>query len=243
MPGTIIYQGPSLIDAQPIFVAAVWNSSNRKTGSMVQTYVMRADLDPLTASKLGEDYSICGTCKHRGEPTLDPERKQAEKRSCYVQLFQGPLMVFKQFEKGAYALNDSRQARAGLGQGQRVRLGTYGDPAAVPADVWEDLLLRAKGWTGYTHQMGHPTAAFKPWMTMVSADDLPTAQRAWSKSYRTFRIVSHTSELIKGKEVLCPASEEAGRRATCSSCMLCGGSQQVARSVAIVAHGAGKGFV
>ncbi len=239
MPGSLIYEGPSLLDGAPIFVAAVWGSSNRKTGSLLQTYIMRSDLNPLDASKFGEDYSICGDCGHRGEPTLDPLRKVAVRRACYVNLGQGPLIVWRQYERGAYRHADPVE----LGMGQRVRLGTYGDPAAVPEHVWTRLLDKAKGWTGYTHQMGHSTAAFKPWMTMVSADDLPTAQRAWSKSYRTFRIVSHTSELIKGKEVLCPASEEAGKKTTCMNCMLCGGSQQAARSVAIVAHGAGKGYV
>lgn len=239
MPGSLIYEGPSMLDDAPIFVAAVWGSSNRKTGDLVQTYIMRADLDPLEASKLGEDYSICGDCGHRGEPTLDPARKQAERRSCYVLLFQGPLNVYRQYERGVYRHADPQE----LGLGQRIRLGTYGDPAAVPGSVWERLLASAKGWTGYTHQMGHATAAFKPWMTMVSADNLPTAQHAWSKGYRTFRIVSHTSELIKGKEVLCPASEEAGKKTTCMNCMLCGGSQQAARSVAIVAHGAGRNFL
>ena len=243
MPGALIYEGPSMLDAQPIFVAAVWDSSNRKTGAMMQTYIMRSDINPLEASKLGEDYSVCGNCKLRGEPTLDPERKVAEKRACYVNLGQGPLMVYRQYVAGKYPRHDNMLARADLGRWQRVRLGTYGDPAAVPADVWTQLIKFAKGWTGYSHQMGHSTAAFKPWMTMVSADDLPTAQQAWGKGYRTFRIVASMSEVIKGKEVLCPASEEAGRKATCATCMLCAGSQQAARSVAIVAHGAGRGFV
>jgi hypothetical protein len=240
MPGSLIYEGPSMLDAQPIFVAAVWSSSNRKTGDMVQTYIMRSDINPLDASKYGEDYSICGDCKLRGEPTLNPKRKQAKRRPCYVNLGQGPLIVWRQYEKGAYRHCTSLEE---LGMHQQVRLGTYGDPAAVPAHVWERLISKAKGWTGYSHQMGHATAAFKPWMTMVSADDLPAAQHAWSKGYRTFRIVSHTSELIKGKEVLCPASKEAGHKATCSTCMLCAGSQQAARSIAIVAHGNGAGFI
>lgn len=243
MPGVTIYQGPSTIDGQPIFATAVWQSNNRKTGDMLQTYIMRTDLDPLLASKLGEDYSVCGDCPHKGTPTLDPQRKQAEQRICYVQLFQGPLQVYKQFVAGRYPLRDSLLARAELGRGQRIRLGTYGDPAAVPAEVWEQLLKFAKGWTGYSHQRNTPGAAFKPWMTMVSADSLQDAQSAWKRGWRTFRIVSDTSQLVKGKEVLCPASAEAGHKVQCAECMLCGGSQQAARSIAIVAHGPGKGFV
>jgi hypothetical protein len=239
MPGALLYEGPSLIDAQPIFVAAIWSSKNRKTGALLQTYIMRSDINPLDASKFGEDFSICGDCKHRGTPTLDPERKVAERRSCYVNLGQGPLIVWRQYEKRAYRHADPAE----LGAHQRVRLGTYGDPAVVPSRVWEQLLSRAKGWTGYTHQRFTPGADFKPWMTMVSADSRSDASSAWSRGYRTFRIVANTSELVKGKEVLCPASAEAGHKTTCEKCMLCAGSQQAARSIAIVAHGAGKGYV
>jgi len=242
MPGITIYNGPSMIDGAPIFVAAVWSSTNRKTGDMVQTYIMRSDMDPLVANKLGEDYSICGDCKHKGVPTLDPERKLAEKRSCYVNMGQGPLIVFKQYQKGAYPLRDTPTDIEDLGWGQRIRLGTYGDPAAVPSHIWAKLISKAKGWTGYTHQSGHATADVQPWMTMVSADTLEGAKQAWARSYRTFRVIKDVSEIVKGKEVLCPASEEAGRKATCSTCMLCAGSQQAARSVAIVAHGTGSKY-
>lgn len=239
MPGVTIYQGPSMIDGEPIFAAAIWSDANRKTGAMLQTYIMRADINPLEASKLGEDYSICGNCKHRGIPTLDPERKQAEQRSCYVQLYQGPLVVWRQFSAGRYRHADPVE----VGRGQKVRCGSYGDPAAVPSAVWEALLSKAKGWTGYTHQAFAKLGDPKPWMAMVSADTRQQAEAAWRRSWRTFRIVRDTSELIKGKEILCPASEEAGKRVQCEQCMLCGGAQQPARSIAIVAHGAGKGFV
>ena len=242
MPGITIYNGPSMIDGAPIFVAAVWSSKNKKTGDMLQTYVMRADMNPLQANKTGEDHSICGDCKHRGVPTQDPKRKLAEKRSCYVNMGQGPLIVFKQYQKGAYPLSDTLDDVAELGQGKRIRLGTYGDPAVVPAYIWAQLISKAKGWTGYTHQSGHATADVQPLMTMISADTLEGAEKAWASKYRTFRVIRDVSEIVKGKEVLCPASEEAGRKATCSTCMLCAGSQQAARSVAIVVHGGGAKY-
>ena len=63
----IIYQGPSLIDGAPIMVLAQSNSNNRKTGDMVQTYIQRSDIDPITASRTGQDSSICGDCIHKGK--------------------------------------------------------------------------------------------------------------------------------------------------------------------------------
>jgi hypothetical protein len=75
---------------------------------------------------------------------------------------------------------------------------------------------------------------------MTSADNSKQAQDAWDKGERTFRVISSLDKLIRGKEILCPASEEAGKRTTCESCKLCGGSSVKGKSVAIVAHGTSK---
>ena len=48
--------------------------------------------------------------------------------------------------------------------------------------------------------------------------------------------------MIKDKEILCPASKEAGYRTTCDSCKLCSGSNISAKSIAIVAHGGGAKY-
>ena len=53
----IIYEGPSLIDGGPIVVVAIVSKRNRKTGDMLQTYIQRADTNPLEASRLGLDAS------------------------------------------------------------------------------------------------------------------------------------------------------------------------------------------
>jgi hypothetical protein len=102
MNNSIIYKGPSLIDGSPIIVIALVKSSNKKTGNMVQTYIIRSDMDPLTASKYGYDEAVCGSCKHRGLADPEGPGKQAIKRSCYVTLFHGPLQVYKSFKKGNY---------------------------------------------------------------------------------------------------------------------------------------------
>jgi len=74
MKNGVIYRGPSLIDGAPIVVVALWSKANRKTGGMLQTYVIRDDMDPLKASKTGADRAICGDCPHRGNATTDPAR-------------------------------------------------------------------------------------------------------------------------------------------------------------------------
>jgi hypothetical protein len=234
----IIYSGPSLIDGKPIVAIATHKRSrNTKTGPMVQTYIIRADISPLDASKSGEDYSICGNCMHRGTPTTDAARKQAVKRSCYINLGQGPTIVYKAYKRGIYPAVTGHAAIAAIGRGRMVRLGTYGDPAAVPAYIWESLLSEAEGHTAYTHQSGIATAQARPEFMMVSADNEQQARVQWSNGNRTFRVIKSTHEIVRGAEILCPASKEAGFKTTCNACGLCGGNSVKAKSIAIVDHG------
>lgn len=228
MPGAVIHRGPSKIDGQPIIVVAIWASTNRKTGDMLQTYILRSDIDPLTANKLGEDYSICGNCSLKGTPTLDPTKKQAEDRPCYVVLGQGPTVVWNGLQRGIYPDYTNRQQRRALGRGRMVRIGTYGDGAAAPRFVWDDLLFEAEGHNAYSHNGGDPR------IYMQSADTLPQAQAAWSSGFRTFRVVHDTTHL-QPNEILCPSS----RGVQCVDCRLCGGTQVKAKSIAIVVHGNG----
>ena len=94
MKSAIIYNGPSLLDGQPIVVIATYSNRNTKTGTVVQTYILCRDTNPLEASKTGADFSICGDCTMRGEVTTDPQRKQAKGRRCYVNLGRGVLLVW-----------------------------------------------------------------------------------------------------------------------------------------------------
>lgn len=235
----IIYRGPSLIDGQPIVVVATYSNRNRKTGTMVQTYILVDGMKPTDASKCGADYSICGNCPHRGIATDDPTKKQAVKRSCYVVLGQGPTIIHKSVERGVYPTVEGHHAIAAIGRGRMVRLGTYGDPAAVPSYIWESLISEAIGHTAYSHQSDCATADTRPDMYMTSADNVDQAHAAWSRGERTFRVVASQNDLVRGKEIICPASKEAGQRVSCVDCKLCVGSAIAAKSIAIVAHGAG----
>lgn len=238
--GYVIYSGPSLIDGSPIIAVAITKSGNTKTANMVQTYIIRADLDPRDASRTGGDYAICGTCPHRGEAQPDKVARLAAKRSCYVVIGQGPLIVFKGFQRGIYPAATGHAAIAALGAGRMVRLGTYGDPAAVPSYIWESLTADAKGHTAYSHQAATAGADYRPDMFMRSADSEAEARSAWTMGQRTFRVIGAVADVVKGSEILCPASEEAGKRTTCDRCGLCGGASVAAKSIAIVVHGAGR---
>ena len=71
--GYVLHEGPSPFDGQPIVSIATLHSNNRKTGDMVQTWILPRDLHPLDAVKAGQDSCICGNCPHRGCAGKYPE--------------------------------------------------------------------------------------------------------------------------------------------------------------------------
>jgi hypothetical protein len=232
--GFVIYEGPSLLTGEPIVCVATLHSTNRKTGDMVQTWILLRDENPVAGNRSGADRAICGDCPSRGVG--------GKARSCYVQLARAPLGIWGAYQRGRYPVVSGHAAIAALGAGRAVRLGAYGDPAAIPGWVNESLISEAAGHTAYSHQIAWEGRGegFLPERMMVSADSLSAASEAWARSYRTFRVVGSVGELVAGREILCPASEEAGHRTQCARCLLCGGASVAAKSIAIVAHGAGK---
>jgi hypothetical protein len=232
--GYVIYQGPSLIDGSPIVAIALMGSSNRKTGNMVQTYILRTDMRPMAAVQSGADVAICGSCKHR----------PANGGACYVVVAQGPTVVFKTNEAGKYPTAAPTDVAA-MVAGRMVRLGTYGDPAAVPAQVWEELTAQAAGRTGYTHQWDNPALSTEQRaritaLCMASADNAAEATQARASGLRYFRIRLAT-EALGPREFVCPASDEGNKRKLCDTCGACNGTtKSTGASPVIIVHGTKK---
>ena len=224
----VIYSGPSLIDGAPIVVVATYSDRNSKTGTMVQTYILRADQAPLDAIRAGDDESICGDCVHR--PALGG--------SCYVDVSKSVTSVFSAWVRGSYHLL-APAAAADMVAGRMVRMGAYGDPAAIPASIWKRLLRRAAGRTGYTHQWRRAYAQGLRSMAMASVDTVPERDVARALGWRTFRVRT-ADQALGAREIVCPASDEGGKRRQCITCRACDGAERgsVQASVAIVVHGA-----
>lgn len=47
--GFVLYEGPSVLDGAPIVAIATMSTKNAKTGAMVQTWILRANMAPLAA--------------------------------------------------------------------------------------------------------------------------------------------------------------------------------------------------
>lgn len=234
-----------MLDGEPIVAIAITSSANAKTGNMVQTYILRADLNPVHALKTGDDRSVCGRCRHR--PVFGGK--------CYVNVGQGPRSVFMAYKRGNYPHlrspidgQHSPNALAEIGANRMVRLGTYGDPAAVPAYIWEWLVRDSAGHTGYTHQWAKMRSADPAMasqmrrlreLVMASVDDPQEFAIAHQDGWRTFRVRDGDADPMLSREFVCPASHEGGKRLHCTECLACDGigRKATAASVAIVVHG------
>lgn len=228
--GFIIYRGASMLDGAPIVVVALTNSTNVKTGDMVQTYILvDNDRSPVDNARSLADVSICGDCKHR----------RGTGGACYVNLGQGARAVAAAIVAGNYPADILAAQNAAAGR--MVRLGTYGDPAAVPANIWRTLLAKAGGNTGYTHQWQSGKAGADIMaLCMASADNAQERAAAKAAGFRTFRVRAANEPILSG-EFACPASEEAGRRKLCAECGACDGGMNTRRAdPVIIVHGSIK---
>jgi hypothetical protein len=233
--GYIAYEGPSAIDGAPIVVIVnkIDGSKNAKTGAIVQSFIIRSDIDPVKALQTGDDASVCGSCEHR-----PIKAKKTGKPPCYVQVGKSVLSVYNAYRRGRYVKADPATIAAALA-GKIVRIGTYGDPCAAPVQMWNQITRYALGRRGYTHQWDRPDFDVDAWapLVMASADTIDQAAKANLLGMRVFR-VSQGIDVQPG-EASCPASAEAGRKSTCAKCTLCAGTSIKARDIVIADHAAG----
>jgi hypothetical protein len=251
--GVIIYQGPSLIDGKPIVVIAngLKVSKNPKIGDMIQTWILRTDIHPNDALKTGADYSICGDCMHRGEYIAKTDT--ITNRTCYVNLYkQGIFSIFNAFKRGSYPVCDIKFLQ--LFKDRHVRIGSYGDPAAVPLYVWETISKHCKDFTGYTHQWKTCDSGYSKFC-MASCETVSDAMEVGRLNrgeigdmkkgdyWRTFRVRLNVGDLIYQDERQCPA--QVSDKVHCDSCGLCDGfdsnrynDNRKNLNVTVVFHGA-----
>lgn len=207
MTSYIFYDGPSLLGNDPIVGVATFGSSNEKTGPVVQTYIIRKDLNPVEAKKTEQDHSHCGDCPI--------------KKACYVLVHQGPNVIFKQIPK-------MQPLKLGRMTDEIVRIGAYGEGTAIPLNAWEPIFDRVRGWMGYTHQWRK--AQFQDWKQycQASTETVEGTQQAWDMGWKTYRVRSKGEPLLQG-EINCPYP-----KVQCNQCKLCNGRK---KNISIEVHG------
>lgn len=231
--GVIIYEGPSLIDGSPIVVIAnsLKVNKNRKVGDMIQTWILRSDMHPNDCLKTGNDKSVCGDCIHRGH--YDKKTDTVTDRTCYVNLYkQGVFSVYHAYKRGSYPVCEIKHME--LFNNRHLRIGSYGDPAAVPVSVWNTLLKNCKDATGYTHAWRYCSAEYAKFC-MASCETVDDYWTAKLKGYRTFRLIQEQNVVRGENERACPAQLH---NVHCDTCGYCDGASPSKKDVTVVFHGA-----
>ena len=229
--GYVAWKGKSAFNGEKIvLIVLVSESRNRKTGNMAQSYILRdGRIKPSQVIVRQMDASICGNCSMRYQDDGS--------RMCYVPLHNGMTKVWTHYKLHRYPYMCPKNIGQLLAR-RALRIGAYGDPAMVPFEVWDDLLQHTDNYTGYTHQWRWCDERFQR-ICMASVETLEDALEAQRRGWRTFRVISEVPALYNN-EILCPASEEAGKKVTCRQCQLCQGMHKVAKNIGIVVHGTHK---
>ncbi len=224
----VVYRGPSAFDGREIVAiltgAKGKKSSNAKTGPMAQLFILVSDEHPRDAQKSGHDVTVCGTCPYR--PSV------ARGVVCYAtQGLQGMATGSTWKANRDLAVNLAGALAALVKSGISLRLGSYGDPAALPESVVAALVGACRGKvTGYTHAWRTQTWA-RAYM-MASADSLQDHATARAQGWRTFRVTTESD--LATDEILCPYET---RKVQCATCGLCDGARVGnVKSIAIHAH-------
>lgn len=227
--GYILQELDSPINGEPIVVIMTMNSGNRKTGNMAQVWILNRDISPVDAIKSGADVAICGDCPHR--------KQKDGSRSCYVNVGQAPLSVWRAYHAGRYQSDlHGLGARVAV-KGRKIRWGAFGDPAVVSPLLFRILNNAADGHTAYTHQWRESWAKWTAGHMQASCDGMVDYLRAIELGFKTFAVIPKGSNNYSGK--LCPATV-TNSKATCLTCSLCDGGKT---DIYVEAHGSGAKYV
>lgn len=218
--GYVLYNGPSALNGKPIVAIATMDTTNVKTGNMVQVWILSNEgLKPTEATKQGLDVSVCGGCKHR----------QGIGGACYVNLGQAPRAVYEGYQRGIYS-HDLDSFYMAI-QSRKVRLGAYGDPAALPECIVDEIAQQALGVTGYTHQWRSKRFQWALKYCQASVDsmhEVELLQRIAPKA-GYFRVTS--GDTMLQNEIQC-LSDTHG-----ISCLDCGKCDGKGQKIVIGVHG------
>ena len=213
-------------DAHRVIIATGFAhaSDNRKTGDMIQIWILVRSVDPVQAIREGLDRLICGNCRHRGNG-------DGSGRSCYVNPGQAPLGIWRAWKAGAYLPLPS----VSIFTGRKVRFGAYGDPTWLPLSLALAIAGVSSGWTGYTHQWRKPSLQGWRQLLMASVDTTAELLIARSMGWSTFRVSPDHDH--HSMETLC-ASDRLGT--PCADCLACAGARGGLRAIHIPVHGTGR---
>lgn len=224
--GFVIYEGPSMFDGKPIVVVVTGTrtpTSNPKTGLMLQTWIVRSDVHPTEALHNGDDVSVCLNCSARP--------KKGVKRLCYVPIM-GVNSVWQEYKMGNYGTMPNYSL------GLSARIGSYGDPSAVPIAVWKELMTNVPFATGYTRQWKNPKFQDFKKFCQASCYNLAEYNEAIALGWKAF-VVRGLGDPVPMGAIQCPAVADP-YIVNCANCKMCNGNTT---NISVEVHGNGKKYL
>jgi len=201
-------------------------SNNRKTGEMVQTYL----LDKATLTSEPKVFGAkCAACPMVSKCYVNHDKMSV--RRTIKKLLNG--------ENTSYKFSSLDEVLPLL-RGERVRLGTYGDPSALPLEDMKKICETSDGWTGYTHFFKEIDSNYSLYL-MASVESLGGELLAHTLGYLTFRVLLKEDETLEvgAKSIQClnVPNDKTLVSLQCVDCLLCSGtSGRGKKSVYIEEH-------
>ena len=214
-------------------------TEQKKTGDMLQSFILPRNIHPYEALATKQDKIVCGTCP----------LKSGNGCNVAYMLPRNLSVLWKKYKRGEIP----QLVDGSLIAGRKFRFGVYGDPVYLPLELVRTIVELSSGWTGYTHQWKNKKyRAYRDYFQASTSpsDNWLAKELGWS----TFQI---SAEQVAGS-VACPASDESkARRAAlglklidCATCLLCSGrlrkapsgelKPKLAKDVYINVHGSAK---
>jgi hypothetical protein len=217
--GFIIHEGVK--NGHDFVVIATLKTNNRKTGDMIQIWILLTDVSPVDGVKTGVDaLSVCTGCVF------------ANGNGCYVNVGQAPLSIWKGFKRGLYETLPLA-AYPIVFTGRKVRFGAYGNPSLIPLAKVKLITSLSDGWTGYFHdwkEMHSATANAYGRYFMASTETEESRCNAIDKGLRYFHVSPEQPE----GTLECLADSQ---NLSCADCKLCQGNRLNAKPIWINPHG------
>lgn len=223
--GAVLYEGPSRINGEPIAAVMVYGSDNKKTGDIPQVWLFQPGVHPYQARVDGSDVAVCGGCI------------LAKNRGCYVQ-WTTLKPVTESYGKGNYGDIDHARWWFRRNSPNAVRIGAYGDPVAVPLEVWERLAELPPRPTiiGYTQMWRSPLAKGYQKFCMASTKSPQEYADAKRLGWRSYRVALPQDTTLAQGQQWCP--EVLSDEDTCKGCRMCSGGVD-GPDIMVELHGAG----
>ena len=206
------------------------NKANKKTGHMVQLAILDPSINPEKIDKTVENGQGC-------------DNRCSAFEGCYVQAFKFHVSSFTRilddYNSGILPkMSHDEFCKLLQVLGLQVRFGEFGDPAAIPENIIDDIASSCNGWTGYTHYWQVEEFQSLKRYFMASVESKLDYDIAKYLGWNCFYVNGQSDKALRIVPCL---FDVLGKQ--CDKCMLCNGTSGKQVDIVIEAHGQRRGRI